>query len=95
MGKDVRTCHRIRNGTLKISLDELALLKKIVENPEITQVQLAEEIGKVGISMADKSNANITHTSEIGAVIDKAMGEIDADFGPYHSDTFTNGLHPT
>ena len=34
------------NGTSKITLDELALLKKIIENPEITQMQLSEEVGK-------------------------------------------------
>lgn len=34
------------DGTLKLSADELALLKKIVDNPAITQMQLAEEIGK-------------------------------------------------
>ena len=34
------------NGTLKITLDELAILKRILKNPMITQTDLAEETGK-------------------------------------------------
>lgn len=33
-------------GALEITLDELALLKKIIRNPMITQIELAEETGK-------------------------------------------------
>jgi len=34
------------DGTLKISSDELTLLERIISNPMITQVKLAEETGK-------------------------------------------------
>lgn len=34
------------NGTLKITLDELAILNRIINNPMITQVELSEQIGK-------------------------------------------------
>lgn len=37
---------KCQNGTLKITLEELALLNWIVDNPEITQVELAEKTGK-------------------------------------------------
>ena len=44
------TISKCQNGTLdavsKISSDQLVLLKKIIENPVITQMQLAEELGK-------------------------------------------------
>ena len=41
---------KCQNGTLddvsKISSDQLVLLKKIIDNPVITQMQLAKELGK-------------------------------------------------
>ncbi len=44
---EISKCHfGTLDGTLKITLDELALLKRIINNPMITQDKLAEETGK-------------------------------------------------
>ena len=40
---DILKC---QNGTLKITIDEMAILSRIVKNPEITQNELAEQTGK-------------------------------------------------
>lgn len=37
---------KCKNGTLKITLDELAILNRIINNPMITQAELSEQIGK-------------------------------------------------
>ena len=34
------------NGTLNCNLDELALLRYVKENPDVTQVEIAKHIGK-------------------------------------------------
>lgn len=44
---EISKCHfGTLNGTLKITLDELAILKKLQKNSMITQLVLAEETGK-------------------------------------------------
>ena len=35
-----------QNGTLNCNLDELALLRFVRENPDATQIEIAEHIGK-------------------------------------------------
>ena len=40
---DIPKC---QNGTLKLTIDEMAILSRIVKNPEITQNELAEQTGK-------------------------------------------------
>jgi len=40
---DISKC---QNGTLKLTIDEVAILRRIVKNPEITQNKLAEQTGK-------------------------------------------------
>lgn len=38
--------HKCQNGTLKLTLNQSVLLKSIIENPTITQVELSERTGK-------------------------------------------------
>ena len=40
---DIQKC---QNGTLKLTIDEMAILSRIVKNPVMTQNELAEQTGK-------------------------------------------------
>lgn len=42
----MQVCQKRKNGTLKITLDEFAILNRIIKNPMITQVELAQQTGK-------------------------------------------------